>query len=374
MTPKSFLTLTGVTVLGVIAAASTVVYESRVSSRTIVVDEPLFPALVERANEVSHVTYRTPWEDATVALVDGVWVFVNKNNYPVQTGNVRNLVAAVASLRRLEPKTDDPEKYHRLAVEDVKSEGAASRELVMTTADGTVLAAVIIGRMSDVMRFDPLGGTYIREVGESQSWLVRGNIALPPTPLDLMRRQVVHIPGPHIRELEIFEGGESVLHVEKFKDDADVMRYSLIPPNEEIRAADGAVKQLASAVVSFNFEDVVLASEIDFPAEARQIAFRTFKGMEVTVRVTEVADKEAWVVFDVVVEEGAEDAERAAKIRTATEGWAFLLPTHKRSTITRDLATLTEPIPDPDALVAPGLPAGMGLPGALGRPGVPVRR
>ena len=118
---------------------------------------------------------------------------------------------------------------------------------------------------------------------------------------------------------------------------------------------------------------VKAADEIDFPAEARQIAFRTFKGMELTVRVAEIADKEAWVVFDVVVEEGAEDTERAAKIRAATEGWAFMLPSHKQTTYTRDLATLTEPIPDPDAVVAPGLPPGMALPGALGRPGVPAR-
>lgn len=372
MRPVAFLILAAAAALGVIAAASTVLYESRLASQTVVVDEPLFPALVERANEVARVTYRTPTEDAVIELRDGDWVFASKNNYPVQAGNVRSIVATLASLRRLEPKTDDPEKYSRLSVEDVKSEGATSRELVLETADGTVLAALILGRLSQVMQFDPLGGTYIREIGEATSWLARGTVVLPPTALDLMNRQVVHVPGPDLRELQIWEAGESVLHAEKLEDEYGVMRYVLVPVSEEIRAADSVVKQLASGIVSFNFKDVVPASEIEFPEEGRQIAFRTFKGMELTVRIAEVTDEEAWVTFDVAAEEGAEDAERTARIRAATEGWAFLLPSHKRTTLTRDIETLTEPIPDPDAEVGPALPPGFGLPaGPLGRPALP---
>ena len=377
MRPAAFLGLSAATVVGVAAAAGAVIYETRVAGHTQMVDEPMFPELVARANEVTRVTYRTPNEDAVIELVDGEWVFANRYNYPVRSGNVRSVVASIAALRRLEPKTDNPEMYSRLSVEGVDAENARSRELVLE-AGGDVLAAVIIGRAGETMRFDPLGGTYVREIDEPQSWLARGTVPLPPTPLDLMERQVVHVPGPDIREIQIWEGGASVLHAEKLEDDMGVLRYHLIPPSDTDRAVDAAVKQLAAGVVSLRFDDVAPADGIEFPEDGRQVVFRTYDGMELQVRLAdqgEADEAETWVTFVATADETAEDAERARTITDAAEGWAFLLASHKRAALTRPVADLIEPIPEQDEEGAPGLqlPPGLALPrGPLGRPAIPA--
>ena len=95
MTPRTFTALVFATIIGVVAAASMVIYESRLASQTVVVDEPLFPALVERANDVARIIYRTRWDEAVINFQDGKWVYENKNNYPVEAKNVRSIVLSL---------------------------------------------------------------------------------------------------------------------------------------------------------------------------------------------------------------------------------------------------------------------------------------
>ena len=367
MRPKSFLILSGITAVGIALAAGALFYESATTTNVQVLDEPMFPALVARANEVAKVTYRANDETATILLERDQWVLTDYHNYPVHAGSVRSVVAAIAALRRLEPKTDDPEKYERLEVMDVEAEGATSRELVLETADGTVLAAVILGQISRTLFYDPLGGMYVRDPREARSWLVRGTVAVPPTGLDWTTRQVVHLPGPDITGIVIREG-DATITTEKEMDENGVMRYQLIPRDDEIRASDEMVKRLSGGVVSLNFDDVVPLSDMDFSNPTREIVFTADDGMTLTVQLVSVEDA-TWAKFDVVAEPELEGVERAEGIRSQTEGWAYLLPGRKARVLTRPLEELTEAIPPPEPEVAPGqvpFPPGFQLPPGVG--------
>ena len=121
MNPRSFVILAAATAVVVVAAAVSTFVESRVGADIQLYDEPMFPRLVERANEAARITYRTATDSAELVLKDGVWGYTAKQNYPVNAGNIRSAVAAIAALRRLEPKTDDPQRYPSLAVEDVNA-------------------------------------------------------------------------------------------------------------------------------------------------------------------------------------------------------------------------------------------------------------
>lgn len=370
MNTRAFLILSGLTVVGVIAAAGATFVQSRVGADVQLYDEPMFPRLVNRPNDAAKVIYRTPTESATIELKDGVWRLLDKYGYPVQSGNVRSVVATIASLRKLEPKTDQPSRYASLSVEDVRGEGARSRELIIEAADGERLAAVVIGRTSRTMNFDPLGGTYVRVPGEARAWLARGTVVLPPSAVDWMERQIVHIPGPDIAALQIKEGGIVVLNTEKEVDPNGVSRYQLLPRDEKIQAADSAVKQVASAVVSLQFDDVRPAADIALPAGSRELVFTTFDGLILTATVAEV-DGKTWVRFQTALKPGATGAVRAQQIQAATSGWVFVLPSFKLPAFTRLLAELTEPKAAP--LAAPQLPNLPGLgralpPGALAPP------
>lgn len=341
MNPRSFVILGAFTAVALVAAAVATVIESRVGADVQLYDEPMFPRLVARANDAARITYRTATDSADIVLKDGVWGYTAKQNYPVNAGNIRSAVAAVAALRRLEPKTDDPARYQSLAVEDITPE-ARGREVTIYATDGELLASVIIGRSSSTMSFDPLGGTYLRVPGERRSWLARGNVALPPSALDWMERQIVHVPGPDISHLQIYEGGQLVLNTEKITDDSGVQRYVLTPADDKLQAVDSAVKQVASAIVSLNFEDVLPGNAIKFPENPRRMVFKTFDGM--TLQVDQVEqDGKLWVRFNTSAAPNAAGAERARQIAAATQGWVFQMPGYKLQAFNRPLAELTEP-------------------------------
>jgi hypothetical protein len=386
MNPRTFLILAGATVVGVIAAGGATIVQSRIGADVQLYDEPMFPRLAAcavsvapdgscarpRANDAAKITYRTASETAVIELKDGVWRYTGKYGYPVSAGNVRSVIASIASLRKLEPKTDTPARYPSLAVEDVTAAAARSREIVIETADGTVLASAVLGRGSNTMTFDPLGGMYLRVPGDARAWLVRGNVALPPSVVDWMERQIVHVPGPDIKTLQIKENGQLVLNTEKETDSMGVVRYQLVPRDEKIQAADSAVKQVASAIVSLQFEDLRPGAMIEFPSNPREIVFTTFDGMTLTAEVAAVEGK-TWARFKATAAPNAAGAERARQIALATDGWVFLMPGFKVPAFTRVVAELTESkTPAPGQGAQPALPPIPGLGGRLTPPGAMI--
>ena len=168
MTPKSFAILVSATAIGFAGAIGAVIVESRTSAGPVEIDQPMFPELVARANDVAVLRFRTGDSESTIV----------RAGYPVPTDNVRTVVGGIASLRRFEEKTDQPNLYAKLGVQDVGGTDANSREVILETADGVELAAIILGRISNTMQFDPLGGMYVREPGDPRTWLVRGTVAL----------------------------------------------------------------------------------------------------------------------------------------------------------------------------------------------------
>ena len=374
MNPRSFLILAGMTVVVVVAATGATIVQSRIGADVQLYDEPMFPRLVERANDAAKITYRTATESAVIEFKDGAWRFTDKYGYPVSTGNIRSVIASVANLRKLEPKTDTPARYASLAVEDVTADQARSRQLIVELADGTILASVVLGRTSGTMTFDPLGGMYVRVPGDPRAWLVRGTVALPPSATDWMERQIVHVPGPDIKTLQIKENGQVVLNTEKETDQSGVSRYQLVPRDEKVQAVDSAVKQVASAIVSLQFEDLRPTSMLQFPNNPRELIFTTFDGMTLSAEVAEIEGK-TWARFKATAAPGAAGAERARMIAAATDGWMFLMPGFKAPAFNRPVAELTESkvtTPAPGAAGTIGLPPIPGLGGRLTPPGAMV--
>ena len=367
MTPKSFVFLVGATAIGIAAAIGAVVVESRTAAGPVEVDQPLFPEMVSRANEVAVLRFRNRDAESTIVRVGEGWGLVERAGYPVPTDNVRTVVAGIASLRRFEEKTDQPDLYPRLGVEDVGAENSYSREVILETADGEELAAIILGRVSNTMQFDPLGGMYVREPGNPRTWLVRGTVALPPTAAEWMVQQVIHIPGPDIQKVVIREGAETLIAIKQ--EDDDLIRYHMVPEVEGMRAVDSAWKQVASGAVSVVFNNVAPIGEIAGVEPTRQVEYTTSDGMTVKL-TTFTVDEVVWVTFSASAEPGSEGAARADGINAVAAEWAYELPGYKLRAIHRDVADLTEVIPEEAPPGVPGFPGGFQLaPGAQLPPG-----
>src|SRR5438477_12085231 len=80
--------------------------------------QPAFPALAAKLGDVASVTVSR--NDATMTFIrDGdSWLVAEKGNYPANAAKIRQIVRAMADLTLAEPKTQNPDLYPRLEVED----------------------------------------------------------------------------------------------------------------------------------------------------------------------------------------------------------------------------------------------------------------
>src|SRR5690606_10542242 len=88
--------------------------------------------------------------------------------------DVRRLIAGLADMRYVERKTSIPERFHRLGLEDIDAELSDSAHLRVLDGNGESLADVIVGRPSARFFGGHSSGTYIREPGTNNTWLVSG--------------------------------------------------------------------------------------------------------------------------------------------------------------------------------------------------------
>src|SRR5262245_50058879 len=80
--------------------------------------ERAFPALAAKLGEVGSVTLWRDGSNLTFVRDGGSWLVSEKGNYPANTAKISQLVLAIADLTLVEAKTEKPDLYPRLEVED----------------------------------------------------------------------------------------------------------------------------------------------------------------------------------------------------------------------------------------------------------------
>src|SRR6185437_3344364 len=150
---------------------------------------------------------------ANFSLVGGHWVVVEKGNYPAAETKVRQLLLALSDLTLMEPKTELPDLYPRLEVDD-PGKGKATQVTVQDRT-GQVVGEVIVGKR----RADRLGtdkdGVYIRRPGEARVWLARGSPDVSGDIASWLDRRIVDLPAARIRSMVFTPANGGVLVVSR---------------------------------------------------------------------------------------------------------------------------------------------------------------
>lgn len=143
--------------------------------------ERVLPGLVEKANTITAITVRDDADPLTLARNGNRYVAAN-SGYPVKTDPVRDLVASSAELIYEEARTSDPARYADLGLADPGAPKGAGKEIIFGTAGGEIADFVVGAR--DTTVGGAAGGEFIRIKGQSQTFLVRGDVRLPATRAD----------------------------------------------------------------------------------------------------------------------------------------------------------------------------------------------
>lgn len=339
MSPKGLLVLASLT-LGAVALAAHAIITRDVPVTTVVYDEPLFPGLAERIGEVASVRVRYEDKTATVRRTERGWTIDELDGYPVDPGKVQSLARSLVTARLLEAKTDRPERWNRLELDEPgtpRPDGGKSRskELVLVDGRGETIARLYVGKTRYGLFGPGRGGVYVRRAEDSRAWLLDRRIEVPEEPLDWIERQIVDLPRTQIARVVLRPDREDRLAIRRTSREATDFALESVPAGR--KADPNRVERLADALSGLSLQDVRAAAKVPFAEDAPRARFETVDGIVLEARLHkegEGDDASFWVRFAVFPGEAlpgepAADAkpavERARELSARLDGWAFKL-------------------------------------------------
>lgn len=255
------------------------------SAEKSVVDELLLPgAIASQINEVERVEIITAGDTTVATLVrkDAAWQVEQMHGYRADWPKLQALLAALAQARVVEAKTDKPEYYARLGVEDVSAENAGS-VLVRLTA-GEQNAAILIGNVAAGRQ-----GQYVRLQDSAGSVLVDREIEVPKQTLDWADAKIIDINSAEVAKVEITHPTSEQVRVMRISADQTDFDLAGLPQDREIRSS-WVVNSLGSVFTLLNMQSVRPASGVDW-TNAVVLRLLTFSGVEVRAELVTAGDE-----------------------------------------------------------------------------------
>ena len=366
---RSILILAAVTAI-VVGAVLSVDREPSTAARS---GEIVFPGLLDQVNSVVRVRVTGNEGKFTLTRDRDTWVVEEKERYAADPDRVHKLLLGAAGMKRVEPKTSNPELYPKLWLEDPSSKDAKSVRFVLENASDAELANWVLGdrrpSKSDASRTE----LYIRVADDPLAWLVEGSVPGGQKIIDWLDRPVARIDRERLRAVEVIHADGTVIAVNKsLPADADFALRDI--PADREADSQYRINDIGRFLEDLRFEDVAPSSSLDFAGSLdKQVQATTFDGLRVHLE-TVMRDGEAWVQlraeFDEGLVEKSEDAAEASKdeagaapgntpgsLRSADEvraeaerlnarwkGWAYELPSFKRDYIAKRIDELTRAI------------------------------
>ena len=331
MRAPSFLILAAITLI-ITAAAGVAVMREESPRSAIQTGGPVMPVLVERLGEVDSLVIRDAGNRLTVRRVEGGWGLAERNDYPVPPDKIRELVRAMVQLEKTEAKTERPEQYSRLGVEDVDAPDSKSKEIVLQTAAGSPVARLIVGNAAAGVGAE--GGTYVRVPGDKQTWLARGTLNASVAPRDWVERRLLEIPEADIKQVKIVQPGGTTLTA--IRDDADTSTFRLaeLPAGGKLARPD-AVEALVQPFSDLSFDDIE-------PGDKKPFA------KDKTMRITITRNDGGVVALEVVQDDGTHwlrfaNGAAPASVPPAARAMTFRVPSWKIAPLEKKLSELLEP-------------------------------
>lgn len=359
-----------VVILTIIVAAAAIIVSQQRAPQTSREKIALFPELAEQVNNVSELVVRDAQTTLTIRRASGNWNIAEADDYPALVDEVKQTVLAVSDLRIIAEKTENPDLYQRLGVEDPDGKGATSHSLTLT-GNGDELAGLIVGKARRSKSAAGAPGLYVRIPGQPQALLVEGRLSVSADIIHWIKRDIIDIEGDRVSavRLQPADGTEVFLNRENLADDLSLHN---IPQGKE-QESDYQVGRMATVLENVYVEGVKNEENMDFTRPDTIVNVTTFDGLTADIEVVKNGDH-SYARFsfagqsessdnsgnsdnrestdDASGETGAEEEvkptpeEEAQVLNSLVQGWAYLLSTSKVELYNR---TLSDLVRDPAA-------------------------
>ena len=253
--------------------------------------QPVFPELKTVINDVTELSVATQSGTITLHRQEATWRVKEKYDYPADLGTMRETLIGLAELTTLEPKTRKPELYEKLGVQDVETEGSLSTGITLKDAMDKTVAAAVIGNNRPAQGKSGRKELFIRKVGDPQTWLVQGRLAVEKNPGKWLDKELTQIETKRVRRLIVTHPDKTRLVVEKARPTDLNYQVGNVPQGLEMES-QFTVNNIVSTVTSLSLDDVKPRSEVPFDDQPVVIAvFETFDGLQGIVQLLRKDEK-----------------------------------------------------------------------------------
>ena len=298
-------------VAAVVAIAAAVYVESSHQDAESVVMQPtlLFPGLGAKVGDIAAISVAGAKQKLTIAkLGEAGWVVKEKSDYPAKPDAVKSAVAGMVDIKAVESRTDQPDLYSKIGVDDIDKPDAKAIRLAFTDAGGKGLAALLLGTTKAYGSDSHPAQIYVRKPGEARSWLAEGRLEIKTDPMTWIDKELTKISRDRVMSVEVVQpGGDKVL---QSRTDGKQENWTVtgLPAGAKPKVTD--LNGTASALEFLSCEDVAKAADVSFDKPVLA-TFRTFDGLVVTVKSVK-KDGKPWIELA-----ASFDAQQAAKAAAA---------------------------------------------------------
>jgi hypothetical protein len=232
---------------------------------------------------------------ATLERKGDLWRVQEASGYRADWDSVRELLSGLARARVVELKTDNPEYYDRLGVEDISTDSAGG--IMVSFAPGTGLSPVIVGNSARGRT-----GHYVRLADSASSALIDSVMDVPVERSAWLETSIVDITDAEVVEVEITHPDGEVVEVIKASADDENFQLQNIPDGSEIKS-DWSVNALGSVLAGLELDEVAAQEDLDWEGASR-LYLLTADGLVVEASLLERkspeegSESEFWIQLD----------------------------------------------------------------------------
>lgn len=188
----------------------------------------VFPELQHQVSKVAKIEVARAGGSFILERRGDGWANRDIGGFPARSAHVDGVIAALAGLKTIAPKTERSHLYPKLEVESVTTDAMSTR-VVFRNVDDDVLADVIIGKPKEGAAGPGRHGVYIRLPGDEQAWLAEGVLDVRLDAADWSAREVVDIEAGALAELTVRQADGSVVALHRDRPDGPKLTLKNFP-------------------------------------------------------------------------------------------------------------------------------------------------
>ncbi|MGF1477646.1 MAG: DUF4340 domain-containing protein [Geminicoccaceae bacterium] len=304
-------------------------------------DEPVFADLRGQIDDLTIIRLASDEAEFAMTKDEGdTWLVASAHNYPADPIKVTQLFRQLIDLAYGEAKTQKPEHFHRLGLQDVGSEGSNATRITLESEGGDKIVDALFG---DPARVGGIG-RYFRAPDSEQTWRVNGSVSLDTAPSSWLDREILTL-GEDMARTVTFSApsGETVT---AFRDDAESDLVLSFDGDEELAIDMGAVAGLKGILEGVRFDSVVPRANDGWTEAVHQLEVSTFDGRRVEAEIMS-RDGGYWlrVTMTATGEATEEVKQRASAFNRRHGEWTYQIPSYLGQRFTRGQEDFLQPEP-----------------------------